>query len=210
MAGTSINPKTEEPDPRNSLRHVLVNEPAVERRQSQEIAPAGRSKPSSVQNDNDSFQEETMSNQGNSSKALGDGPTTATSTARRNPNGSVSSVYSGNKIRHLKKEDGVPLWRGDIQYDFLRTVFEDDKKIFHKVSDGTSGHTFADIYLDAMAKSSKCSKILKDKLLTERAAAVNMAMVCLLVNVGRMNTTLNCRPLAAPFYAAVLIISSLP
>jgi len=33
---------------------------------------------------------------------------------------------------------------------------------------------------------------LKDKLLTERPAAINMAMVCLLVNLGRMNTTLNC------------------
>jgi Ino eighty subunit 1 len=113
-------------------------------------------------------------------------------TTRRNANGSVSSVYSGNKIRHLKKEDGVPLWRKDIQYDFLKYVFEDEKRVFHKASDGTYGHTFADIYLDAMAKSSKCSKILKDKLLTERPAALNMAMVCLLVNVGRMNTTLNC------------------
>jgi len=119
--------------------------------------------------------------------------TATTTTTRRNANGSVSSVYSGNKIRHLKKEDGVPLWRKDIQYDFLKFVFEDNKKVFHKASDSTSGHTFADIYLDAMAKSSKCSKILKDKLLTERAAAINMAMVCLLVNVGRMNTTLNCK-----------------
>jgi len=118
--------------------------------------------------------------------------TATTTTTRRNANGSVSSVYSGNKIRHLKKEDGVPLWRRDIQYDFLKYVFEDEQKVFHKVSDGSYGHTFADIYLDAMAKSSKCSKILKDKLLTERPAALNMAMVCLLVNVGRMNTTLNC------------------
>jgi Ino eighty subunit 1 len=114
-------------------------------------------------------------------------------TTRRNANGSVSSVYSGNKIRHLKKDDGVPLWRKDIQYDFLKTVFEDDKPVFHKASDSSFGHTFADIYLDAMAKSSKCSKILKDKLLSDRPAGVNMAMVCLLVNVGRMNTTLNCK-----------------
>ncbi|KAF2090614.1 hypothetical protein K490DRAFT_17976, partial [Saccharata proteae CBS 121410] len=120
--------------------------------------------------------------------------TSTTTTTRRNANGSVSSVYSGNKIRHLKKEDGVPLWRKDIQYDFLRRVFDDETRVFHKVSDGTGGHTFADIYLDAMAKSSKCSKILKDKLLTERTQAVNMAMVCLLVNVGRMNTTLNFFP----------------
>ncbi|KAF2435133.1 hypothetical protein EJ08DRAFT_693024 [Tothia fuscella] len=120
--------------------------------------------------------------------------TATTTTTRRNANGSVSSVYSGNKIRHLKKEDGVPLWRKDIQYDFLKAVFDDEQKVFHKVSDKSGGHTFADIYLDAMAKSSKCSKILKDKLLTERPAALNMAMVCLLVNVGRMNTTLNFFP----------------
>jgi Ino eighty subunit 1 len=119
--------------------------------------------------------------------------TATTTTTRRNANGSVSSVYSGNKIKHLKKDDGIPLWRKDIQFDFLKLVFEDDKRVFTKQSDSTSGHTFADIYLDAMAKSSKCSKILKDKLLTERPAAINMAMVCLLVNVGRMNTTLNCR-----------------
>jgi Ino eighty subunit 1 len=119
--------------------------------------------------------------------------TATTTTTRRNANGSVSSVYSGNKIRHLKKPDGIPLWRKDIQYDFLKIVFTDEQRVFHKASDESGGHTFADIYLDAMAKSSKCSKILKEKLLTDRPAAVNMAMVCLLVNVGRMNTTLNCK-----------------
>ena len=35
---------------------------------------------------------------------------------RRQANGTIGSVYSGNKIRHLKKDDGVPLWRKDIQY----------------------------------------------------------------------------------------------
>ena len=115
-----------------------------------------------------------------------------TTTTRRNANGSTSSVFSGNKIRYLKKDDGHPLWRKDIQYLFLRMVFEDDNKVFTKASDGTSGHTFADIYIDAMAKSSKCSQILKDKLLSDRTSAVHMAMICLLVNVGRMNTTLNC------------------
>ncbi|KAI9829485.1 MAG: hypothetical protein M1819_006305 [Sarea resinae] len=106
----------------------------------------------------------------------------------------VGSVYSGNKIRHLKKEDGIPLWRKDIQYDFLRAVFEDRTAVFTNVKDSSTRHTFADIYIDAMAQSSKTSRILKDKLLSDRAAAVNMAMVCLLVNVGRMNTTLNFFP----------------
>lgn len=111
---------------------------------------------------------------------------------RRNANGTVGSVFSGNKIRHLKKEDGQPLWREDIQLEFLRNVFDDDKRCFTMASDGTKGHTFADTYIDAMARSSKTSKVLKEKLLADRAGAMSMAMICLLVNVGRMNTTLNC------------------
>jgi len=107
--------------------------------------------------------------------------------------GTVSSVYSGNRLRFLKKDDGEPLWRVDIQYLFLKYVFEDENKVFTMPSDGTPGHTFADIYIDTMAKSSKCSQILKEKLLTDRVGAVDMAMICLLVNVGRMNTTLNCK-----------------
>ena len=118
--------------------------------------------------------------------------TSTTTSTRRNASGSVSSVYSGNKMKHLKKEDGIPLWRKDIQYDFLRLVFFNETKCFTKYSDGSKDHTFAEIYIDAMAKSSKCSKILKEKLLQDTDGAICMAMVCLLVNVGRMNTTLNC------------------
>lgn len=124
--------------------------------------------------------------------------TSTTASTRRNASGSVSSVYSGNKMKHLKKEDGIPLWRKDIQYDFLHLVFHDDHRCFTKYSDGTTGHTFAEIYIDAMAKSSKCSKILKDKLLQDTEGRIGMAMVCLLVNVGRMNTTLNCA--SAPIF----------
>jgi len=178
------NPKQEEPDPRNTLRHLLQPD----------SDPPPPPPPPTVKLEPDTAHD--MS----AATAKADGPlyTATTTTTRRNPNGSISSVYSGNKIRHLKKDDGVPLWRNDIQFDFLQYVFRDDKTVFHKVSDGTAGHTFADIYLDAMAKSSKCSKILKDKLLTERPAALNMAMVCLLVNVGRMNTTLNCTESVLP------------
>jgi Ino eighty subunit 1 len=113
---------------------------------------------------------------------------------RRKGDGTIGSVYSGNKIRHLKKDDGVPLWRSDIQYEFLRLVFEDRSPHFTRLSDGQEGCNFADIYIDAMARSSKTSKVLKDKLISDRTAAQNMAMICLLVNVGRMNTTLNFFP----------------
>lgn len=97
------------------------------------------------------------------------------------------------KIRHLKKEDGEPLWRKDIQYDFLKAVFDDEKKVFTNSYETERMQCFADLYIDTMARSSKTSKVLRDKLLTDRDAAKGMAMVCLLVNIGRMNTTLNCK-----------------
>jgi hypothetical protein len=118
----------------------------------------------------------------------------ATVGTRRQANGTIGSVYSGNKIRHLKKEDGIPLWRKDIQYQFLKLVFEDKTPVFTRYPDGQKNLDFADIYIDAMARSSKTSKILKDKLQNDKPAAISMAMVCLLVNFGRMNTTLNCTP----------------
>lgn len=99
------------------------------------------------------------------------------------------------KIRHLKKDDGEPLWRADIQYDFLRAVFDNEEKVFTNSYDptGMDKQNFADLYIDAMSRSSKTSKVLRDKLLSDREAAKGMAMVCLLVNMGRMNTTLNCK-----------------
>jgi Ino eighty subunit 1 len=115
-------------------------------------------------------------------------PSFAPFTAKKGP----QSFFSGSKIKHLKKADGIPLWRADIQYEFLRAVFYNTDPVFTNVYDDKKGYCFADIYIDAMARSSKTSKILRDKLLTERENALNMAMVCLLVNVGRMNTTLNC------------------
>lgn len=106
-----------------------------------------------------------------------------------------ASIYSGNKVRHLKKDDGEPLWRKDIQYDFLYYVFNNTERVFtNSYEPETLGpQTFAELYIDAMARSSKTSKILRDKLLSEHEPAKNMAMVCLLVNLGRMNTTLNCK-----------------
>ncbi|KAI5297103.1 hypothetical protein KEM55_005135, partial [Ascosphaera atra] len=49
---------------------------------------------------------------------------------------------------------------------------------------------FADLYIDWLARSEKTSKALRTQLLRNRDAALSIAMVCLLVNMGRMNTTL--------------------
>ncbi|KAK6343908.1 hypothetical protein TWF696_007562 [Orbilia brochopaga] len=110
--------------------------------------------------------------------------------ARRN----YTTSFGGAKIKHLKKADGEPLWRKDIQYDWLHAIFTDETKVFTNSYDGERKQSFADVYIDAMARSSKTSKILRDKLRTDRPQAANMAMVCLLVNIGRMNTTLNFFP----------------
>lgn len=112
--------------------------------------------------------------------------------ARRQGNGAVGSVFPGNKLRSLKKEDGVPLWRIDIQYEFLRFVFEDRTPVFTRLEGRKQGLTFADIYIDSIMRSSKTSRTLKFQLQSDKHSAMSMAMVCLLVNFGRMNTTLCC------------------
>lgn len=118
--------------------------------------------------------------------------------ARGKGKGSQGKDASGQqqigKIRHLKKEDGEPLWREDIQYDFLKAVFDNEAKVFTNSyePEKMEKQNFADLYIDTMSRSTKTSKVLRDKLLSDREAAKGMAMVCLLVNMGRMNTTLNC------------------
>ncbi|KAF4554074.1 Ino eighty subunit 1-like protein [Elsinoe fawcettii] len=179
-----------EQDSRSSLKHILADDPV----QQTPAAPRASPRPPATEAADTTLtteqeQEEDLNRDENAPHY-----TAITQTTRRNANGSVSSVFSGNKIRHLKKEDGVPLWRKDIQYEFLQAIFEDQQKVFTRVSDRSYGHTFAEVYIDTLAQSSKTSKILKEKLVQDHASALTMAMVCLLVNVGRMNTTLNFFP----------------
>ncbi|KAL8812706.1 MAG: hypothetical protein Q9200_000816 [Gallowayella weberi] len=192
----------DEPDPRQSLQHVLAADPTPDSYELPRSSTPGSGRAPKkdmiwIQEDAKEHKEDSGTVQNDSySRAADVNPSHTMTVAhtRRNANGTIGSVYSGNKIRHLKKDDGIPLWRKDIQFAFLHAVFDDKTPVFTKASDGTHGHTFADVYIDAMARSSKTSKILKEKLLADRAAALSMAMICLLVNVGRMNTTLNFFP----------------
>ncbi|KEQ71433.1 hypothetical protein M436DRAFT_51270, partial [Aureobasidium namibiae CBS 147.97] len=188
-----------EQDSRSSLRHILADEPVEQSPRpappaTPASAPAIRAASATGDHEGSPAPKGDKDDRDDEHEAETPLYTSTTQTTRRNANGSVSSVYSGNKIRHLKKEDGVPLWRKDIQYDFLDMVFKDEHRVFTRYSDNEKGHTFAEVYVDAMAKSSKCSKILKEKLKEDFDSAITMAMVCLLVNVGRMNTTLNFFP----------------
>ena len=190
--------QSQEPDIRQSLQHVLDStEPAVARKL-QVSTPTKRQSSSSRKRkatviSADKGEEGGDDEPNARASDINPSHTMTVVHTRRNANGTIGSVYSGNKIRHLKKEDGIPLWRKDIQYRFLRYVFEDDRRVFTMASTGEKNHTFAEIYIDAMARSSKTSKVLKEKLIADYKSALSMAMVCLLVNVGRMNTTLNCK-----------------
>ena len=221
--GPNLSPLTKQQDPKQSLQHILTtSEPPVKSKgQDNELAsPLSASKPENsaknpiiwVDGAAESLMEKEDQPSHDSTRRASDANPSHTMTVahtRRNANGTIGSVYSGNKIRHLKKEDGRPLWRKDIQLNFLECVFKDDTKCFTKASNPAAGpvHTFADIYVDAMARSSKTSKILKEKLLADQEGSMHMAMICLLVNIGRMNTTLNCKPRPCSDEASVLITS---
>ncbi|KAK6201071.1 uncharacterized protein RJT21DRAFT_84966 [Scheffersomyces amazonensis] len=106
------------------------------------------------------------------------------------------------KCRHLKKADGEPFWRKDIQYDFLHALFNDDTPCFtnsfpHTDLENANNNPkipFSDLYIRTLAESSKCSKILKERLIKDKRWSLSVAKVCLLVNAGRMNTTINFVP----------------
>ncbi|KAN0060414.1 hypothetical protein ACQY0O_007744 [Thecaphora frezii] len=50
--------------------------------------------------------------------------------------------------------------------------------------------TFKELYIEALLNSGKCTKSMRDKIVTDEEYAEDFAKVCLLVNVGRINTTL--------------------
>ncbi|AGO13838.1 AaceriAGL028Cp [[Ashbya] aceris (nom. inval.)] len=124
--------------------------------------------------------------------------------------------------RHLKKQDGEQFTRKDIQFAFLYELLSDKRQIFENthvgsfsisagpptndvlnVTDvtytarnfiGNSRLTFSQLYVLTIASSKKCSKILRDKLLFDHQVAFSTCVLSLLVNFGRLNTTVNFFP----------------
>lgn len=105
-------------------------------------------------------------------------------------------------FRHLKKADGEPFWRKDIQYDFLQELFNDETAVFTNnfpyssipSANNNPKVTFSELYVRTLAESSKSSKILKERLIKDKDMGKSVGKVCLLVNAGRMNTTINFVP----------------
>lgn len=51
--------------------------------------------------------------------------------------------------------------------------------------------TFGQHYVLTLASSSKCSKVLREKLLSDQGIAFSTSVLSLLINFGRLNTTIN-------------------
>jgi len=85
------------------------------------------------------------------------------------------------------------LTRGDVQYDLLHHIFGDENAVFTNPAAPTGPRqTFSALYIGAITRSSKCSNVLRDKMLENPAFGMEMAKICLLTNVGRINTTMAC------------------
>ncbi|PFH54660.1 hypothetical protein AMATHDRAFT_185387 [Amanita thiersii Skay4041] len=99
--------------------------------------------------------------------------------------------YLSRKALPIKKNDAEPLTRQDVQYDMLDFIFSDKSPAFTSPIPGrTDKVTFCDLYVSALYNSSKCSKVLKDKMLETPAFGIELAKLSLLTNVGRINTTM--------------------
>ena len=111
--------------------------------------------------------------------------------------------YLSRKALPIKRNDAEPLTREDVQFDLLHHIFSDTKTVFTTQTPGTSGKVhFCDLYVNALYHSSKCSKVLKDKMIETPAFAVELAKISLLTNVGRINTTMACRSHPEPLFLA--------
>ena len=101
------------------------------------------------------------------------------------------------RVVALKRADGEPLTRADVQYDFLQAIFSDSQSVFtdpYLKNGAQPGDRlcFRDLYIKSISYSPKATKALKDKMTESSVFSLDFAMLSLLVNVGRINTTMSC------------------
>jgi Ino eighty subunit 1 len=112
----------------------------------------------------------------------------------------------------LKRADGEPLTRSDIQYDVLYNIFRDTHDVFTDPYPPDVKPPpkicFRDLYLKYILHSPKATKALKDKMSDSQTFAEDFGMLALLVNVGRINTTMSCTPPVARLLAYTDLVDS--
>ncbi|KAI0639239.1 hypothetical protein C8Q77DRAFT_1152229 [Trametes polyzona] len=100
------------------------------------------------------------------------------------------------KTLAVKRADGEPLTRVDLQYDMLSHIFADKHAVFTDPYTTIRGDpagtkvTFRDLYVNALIHSPRCSKASRDKIRESPEFGNEFAMISLLSNVGRINTTM--------------------
>ncbi|KAF5377692.1 hypothetical protein D9615_005230 [Tricholomella constricta] len=106
-------------------------------------------------------------------------------------------AYLSRKALPIKRHDAEPLTREDVQFDLLHHIFSDKNAVFtnptpsgNPIPEKSPKVTFAELYVSALYNSSKCSKVLREKMVETPAFAIELAKISLLTNVGRINTTM--------------------
>ncbi|KAF9480046.1 hypothetical protein BDN70DRAFT_833438 [Pholiota conissans] len=100
-------------------------------------------------------------------------------------------AYHSRKALPIKRNDAEPLSREDVQFDLLDYIFSDTRAVFTDPNSGSDSKvTFGNLYVSALYTSSKCSKVLKEKMVETPAFSIEFAKIALLTNVGRINTTM--------------------
>ncbi|CDO72392.1 hypothetical protein BN946_scf184977.g91 [Trametes cinnabarina] len=100
------------------------------------------------------------------------------------------------KTLAVKRTDGEPLTRVDLQYDLLYHIFSDNHAVFTDPFTTIRGDragtkvTFRDLYVNALIHSPRCSKASRDRIRESPEFGNEFAMISLLSNVGRINTTM--------------------
>ena len=92
-----------------------------------------------------------------------------------------------SKLKAIKKPDGFPFWRKEIQYDALHSLFSNKDRNFTSVFDGSKGHTFAEIYIEAISRRSSALSNLDHERLVKKC------ILLFLVNIGKVNKSMTCK-----------------
>ncbi|ORY82541.1 hypothetical protein BCR37DRAFT_398518 [Protomyces lactucae-debilis] len=90
----------------------------------------------------------------------------------------------------LRKAEAEPLLRRDTHWSLLERIFSNDQAVFRLNAKSEKRVTFGELYYLDWLSSSKLSKTLKEKFIADKQATLKVCMAALLVNVGRINTTL--------------------
>ncbi|KAJ7169616.1 hypothetical protein C8R46DRAFT_203474 [Mycena filopes] len=101
------------------------------------------------------------------------------------------SAYSDvRRTIAIERNDTEPLFRDELQFDFLSQIFANDSQVFSNNIPGGSKLSFRDLYVQAILQSPKTKPVLKEKLALP-TFATDFAMLALLTNVGRIAPTMS-------------------